>query len=156
MGTFSEGFGGMTTISDAGGDVAALKRDNDNLQARVTMLENHAKKILEERDGLVRQQRETLAQLNGGDTDPRTCSEHPGHILVKLGWEFVVDLEHPPDVGEAYHLGLHWMDPEEKGTGTQSLMCLSMALGIVYRRLEAKTAERLLTPSWMERVGADD
>lgn len=154
----AERLGGMTTISGAGHDDRACQKLNGDLRAHIERLERvcgqRTKMLAEAVDKL----KEALVQHNGGDADPRTCESHPGHILIKLGWihfpDFEAQLE--DETGEADHLGLHWRDPEEKGTGTQSLMCLSMALGIVYRRLEAKTAERLLAPSWMERVGADD
>lgn len=87
---------------------------------------------------------EAVMQLRGGTTDPREDPSHPGHILIRLGWEYSPD--------ENDHLGTEWRDPEERGTGKASWMPLSMALAIVYRRLE----ERLGKPTWMERLGEDD
>ncbi len=81
-----------------------------------------------------------MIQLRGGrrDVDPATCTTHPGHVLIKLGWEFVPDdPDEPEDDHEDSHLllGCFWRDPQEKRTGKHSLMPISMALSIACRRL---------------------
>lgn len=93
---------------------------------------------------------ETLTnQLRGGyrGVDPRTEPEHPGHVLIRLGWTFCPEEPDDPDD----EIGAYWMDPEEKGTGTHTMRSLPAALSIACRRLLDKACKTRL-----ERLIEDD
>jgi hypothetical protein len=93
-------------------------------------------------------------QLRGGtrDVDPRTCEDHPGHVLIELGWAYCPDEEGEPDD----EIGAYWHDPTERGTGKYSVMPLTTALAIACRRLAGLRTEKGRGKSWLERVGEDD
>lgn len=112
------------------------------LRAEVAALRARLKEVQDTADRLKRD-REILAnQLRGGyrDVDPRTEPEHPGHVLIRLGWTF-----HPEDPEEPDdQIGVYWMDPEEKGTGTRTMRSLPAALSIACRRLLDKACKTRL------------
>jgi len=90
-------------------------------------------------------------QLRGGerDSDPRTNVDHPGHVLIELGWKYIPDEDGEPDD----EIGVYWHDPQElRETGTHSVMPLPMALGIACRRLAGLRTKRGDPKSWLERV----
>jgi hypothetical protein len=80
-----------------------------------------------------------MRQVNGGDDDPRTQPEHPGHILIMLGWQYI-----PGD-----EFGCNWQDPTN---GVETYMTLAEALGIACRRL----VDRLSTPPARQRLISGD
>jgi len=74
--------------------------------------------------------------------------DHPGHVLIRLGWTFCPEEPNEPDD----EIGAYWTDPEEKGTGTRTMRPLPAALAIACRRLLDKVCKTRL-----ERlVGEDD
>jgi hypothetical protein len=81
-------------------------------------------------------------QLRGGfrDVDPRTNADHPGHVLIRLGWTFCPEEPDEPDD----EIGAYWTDPEEKGTGTHTVRSLPAALAIACRRLLDKACKTRL------------
>jgi len=70
---------------------------------------------------------EMYAQLGGG-CDPRESPDHPGHILLQLGWAYC------PEEDEPDYYGCFWRDPEAP-RGKVEIMPLSMALDIALNRL---------------------
>jgi len=102
-----------------------------------------------------------LTQLRGGhrQSNPRTDENHPGYVLIRLGWTFVgEDPDEPerPIWDQLEEDGCYWRDPEERGTGKTSIMPLTMALGIACRRLLGLREEGLVSKSRSERLMADE
>ena len=64
-------------------------------------------------------------RVNGGLGDPRTNLNHPGHLLVQLGWEY-----DPSD-----ETGLNWKDPQTTESGRPLFWTLPEALAIACQRL---------------------
>jgi hypothetical protein len=111
----------------------------------VSQLKNHVKYQEEQYQKLEDQLREAVCQLQGGDQDPKTCPDHPGHVLLMLGWEYIPD---DPDEDVTNTNGCNWYDPQERHNGIRVHRCLTSALGVACRRL----LDRLATPSWVERL----
>lgn len=77
-------------------------------------------------------------EVGGGPTDPWSDPDHPGHVLILLGWR------HEPDES-----GLCWRDPQENPEGKPTYRALPDALGVACRRL----LERFSTvPSTLTRL----
>lgn len=68
-------------------------------------------------------------QANGGTSNPRDDFEHPGHILILLGWKY--SPSSIEDEGDPF--ACNWRDPENKGPA--GYMSLVAALGIACRYL---------------------
>lgn len=77
--------------------------------------------------------------VNGGGTDPWSDPQHPGHILILLGWEHHADVD-----------GLNWKDPQ-KENGKTLHRTLPEALGLACRRL----MDRRHYPSFAEQLDED-
>lgn len=98
------------------GDTVTVQRQHKNLTSEI-----------------LRFKKETYAQL-GCFGDPRTDEDHPGRILITLGWIYC-----PDEPGEEPdHLGCYWRDPEAP-RGKHEVMPLNMALSIALNRLHQRT-----------------
>ena len=87
-------------------------------------------------------------QLVGGATNPVSCKEHPGHILLSLGWEY----DGPENPGTCFNLevaeesGCYWLDPEGRGTGEMKWYTLPGALSLALRRVLGEGPPRVNGP----------
>jgi hypothetical protein len=91
-----------------------------------------AKSALEEEVMTLREQsRALLLQVRGGDSDPVTDTNHPGHPLLSLGWQYTGT----PEDMDPY--GCEWRDPQLQG-GARITHALPGALGLALKRLMAK------------------
>jgi len=133
----------------------------DNLQDNLDRCRHQLATAERRLDALGHHCQVLLDQLRGGHRhiDPRTEVNHPGHVLVQLGWTFVPEDPDEPDRPLWDQLdedGCYWRDPEERGTGKTSIMPLTMALGIACRRLLGLREEGQTPKSRAERWMSDD
>jgi hypothetical protein len=129
---------------ERGRELAKATNRIRDLEAQVTRLREHTQ-------GLMERSRTLSTQLRGGDRDcdPRTDVDHPGHVLIELGWKYVPDEADDPDD----EIGAYWHDPDElRRTGRHSVMPITMALAIACRRLAGLRTKRGDPQSWLERV----
>lgn len=133
-------------------DVDALEDALDPERGReLTKAYNRIRALEAVKAELLQRNRILSTQLRGGnrDCDPRTDVDHPGHVLIELGWKYIPDEPDDPDD----EIGAYWHDPDElRRTGKHSVMPLTMALGIACRRLAGLRTERGDPKSWLDRV----
>ena len=87
-----------------------------------------ARHELEHKLASLREENEALAlQAKAGNSDPVTDPQHPGNLLLQLGWRY--------SPGDPY--ACEWVDPQ-LDRGSRSAHALPSALGIALRRILGK------------------
>ena len=139
-------------------DVDCLPKDpeHERVEQELAKAVNRIRSLEAAKAELLQRNRILSNQLRGGDRDcdPRTDVDHPGHVLIELGWEYLPDEPDEPDD----EIGAYWYDPiglRETGKHGVMIMPLPMALGIACRRLAGLRTKRGDPRSWLERVNDD-
>lgn len=81
--------------------------------------------------------------MNGGPTDPWVDSGHPGHVLLRLGWQY------HPDEDE----GMSWIDSNREDVRMPLHYTLPEALSLALQRVLDNNA---LNPSMISHLMDDD